>query len=45
VDADQAQASFANGIVKIVLPKAAHAKPTTIPITAGESAPAIGPGR
>ena len=44
VDAGQARASFGQGIVKIVLPKAAHAKPTTIPITAGQGAQAIGTG-
>jgi HSP20 family protein len=45
VNADQAQASFEQGIVKIVLPKAEQAKPKTIPITVGQSPQAVGPGR
>ena len=44
VDADQADASFAHGIVRIVLPKAEQAKPKTIAIKAGGSTQAIGSG-
>src|SRR5918997_3503230 len=44
VDADHAEASFAHGIVKIVLPKAETAKPKTIAIKAGGAAQAIGSG-
>src|SRR5215218_8010104 len=44
VDADQAEASFEHGIVRIVLPKAETAKPTTIAIKAGGATQAIGSG-
>ena len=44
VDADQADASFEHGIVRIVLPKAETAKPKTIAIKAGGSTQAIGTG-
>ena len=43
VDADQAQASFEHGVVRIVLPKAEQAKPKKIAI-AGLGAQAIGGG-
>ena len=44
VDADHADASFEHGIVRIVLPKAEQAKPTTIAIKAGVATQAIGSG-
>jgi HSP20 family protein len=44
LDANNAQASFESGIVKIVLPKAEQAKPKKIQITAGEAKQAIGAG-
>ncbi len=44
VDADHADATFAHGIVRIVLPKAEAAKPKTIAIKAGTSTQAIGSG-
>lgn len=43
IDAGQARASFEHGVVRIVLPKAAQAKPTKIAVQAG-STPAIGAG-
>jgi HSP20 family protein len=44
VDADKAEASFAHGIAKIVLPKAEYAKPKKIAIGGGQSQ-AIGAGK
>ena len=44
INADQATATFDNGIVKIVLPKAEWAKPRTISIAVGGSNQAIGSG-
>ena len=44
IDADKAQATFAHGIVRIVLPKAEAAKPRTISIAVGGSNQAIGTG-
>ncbi len=44
VDADQAQATFENGVVKIVLPKAEAAKPKTIPVRIGGAGQAIAAG-
>ena len=44
VDADQADATFEYGIVRIVLPKAETAKPKTIAIKAGDATQAIGTG-
>jgi HSP20 family protein len=43
VDADKAEATFAHGIAKIVLPKAEYAKPKKIAISGG-TAQAIGAG-
>lgn len=43
VDADKAGASVADGLVRIVLPKAAPAKPTPIAITAGAAGAASPP--
>jgi len=43
VDADKAQASFEQGVVRIALPKAERAKPTKIAIQGG-GAQAIGAG-
>jgi len=37
IDAAKAQANFESGIVRIVLPKAEHAKPKKIAITSGET--------
>jgi HSP20 family protein len=45
VDVDQAQASFEQGILKIVLPKAEQAKPKSIPITANGQQQAISSGK
>ena len=45
LDANQAQASFESGIVRIVLPKAEQAKPKKIQITGGEATQAIGAGK
>jgi HSP20 family protein len=45
VDVDQAQASFAHGILKIVLPKAEQAKPKSIPITTNGHNQAISSGK
>jgi HSP20 family molecular chaperone IbpA len=44
VDANQADATFEHGIVRIVLPKAEQAKPKTIAIKAGGTTQAIGTG-
>jgi len=44
LDANQAQASFESGIVKIVLPKTEQAKPKKIQISQGEAKQAIGAG-
>ena len=44
VDADQAQASFEHGVLRIVLPKAEAAKPRTIPLTVGGATQAIAAG-
>ena len=44
VEADQAQATFEHGVVRIVLPKAETARPKTIPIRAGGTTEAIGVG-
>jgi len=44
VDVDKANASWEQGIVRIVLPKAEQAKPKTIPIKTGTAAQAIGAG-
>jgi HSP20 family protein len=44
VDADRAEATFENGIVRIVLPKAACAKPQRITVQAAGSRQAIGAG-
>ncbi len=41
VDASQAEATFAHGIVRIVLPKAAGAKPQRIAITAASGQPEV----
>ena len=42
VDLDKAEATWEQGIVRIVLPKAEQAKPKTIPIKAGTTTQAIG---
>jgi HSP20 family protein len=44
VDPSQAEASFENGILRIRLPKAEHAKPQRIPVRAGGATQAIGAG-
>ena len=44
VDPGQAEAAFENGILRITLPKAAHAKPQKIAVTAGGGTQAIGSG-
>jgi HSP20 family protein len=44
VDADKAEATFENGIVRIVLPKAERAKPQKIAVQAAGSQQAIGTG-
>ncbi len=44
VDPGQAEAAFENGILRITLPKAAHAKPQKIAVTVGGGTPAIGGG-
>ena len=44
VDAAQAQATLEHGVLRIVLPKAAAAKPRTIPLTVGGSTQAISSG-
>ncbi len=44
VDADQAQATFEHGVLRIVLPKAEAARPRKIPITVGGSTQAISSG-
>lgn len=44
IDADKAQATFAHGIVRIVLPKAEEAMPRTISIAVGGSKQAISTG-
>ena len=44
VDPSKAEASFENGILRIWLPKAEHAKPQRIPIQAGGATQAIGTG-
>ena len=44
VDPSGAQANFENGVLRIWLPKAEHAKPQRIPIQAGGAAQAIGAG-
>jgi HSP20 family protein len=44
LDASKAQASFASGVVRIVLPKAEQAKPKKIQITAGDAKQAISAG-
>ena len=44
IDADQAQATFEHGVVRIVLPKAEAARPKTIPISAGGTTQAVGAG-
>lgn len=44
IDADKAQATFAHGIVRIVLPKAEAAKPRKISIAVGGTNQAIGSG-
>jgi len=38
VDPAQAQATFENGVLRITLPKAAHARPQQIPVRFGEGA-------
>ncbi len=44
VDPGRAEAAFENGILRITLPKAAHAKPQKIAVTVGGGTPAIGGG-
>lgn len=44
VDADHAEATFENGVVRVILPKAASAKPRKIAITSGEQPKAVGAG-
>ena len=44
VDADQAEATFEHGVVRVTLPKAASAKPRKIAITSGEQPKAVGAG-
>ncbi len=44
VDPGQAEAAFENGILRITLPKAAHAKPQKIAVTVGGGTQAIGSG-
>ena len=44
VDPGQAEASFEHGILRITLPKAAHAKPQKIAVTVGGTSQAIGSG-
>jgi HSP20 family protein len=44
VDPGQAEAAFENGILRITLPKAAHAKPQKIAVTVGGGTQAIGAG-
>lgn len=44
VDADHAEAIFEHGVVRVILPKAASAKPRKIAITSGEQPKAVGAG-
>ncbi len=44
VDPGQAEATFEHGVLRIALPKAAHAKPQKIAVTVGGGTPAIGSG-
>ncbi len=44
VDPGQAEATFEHGVLRIALPKAAHAKPQKIAVTVGGGAQAIGAG-
>jgi HSP20 family molecular chaperone IbpA len=44
VDPGQAEAAFEHGVLRITLPKAAHAKPQKIAVTVGGGAQAIGSG-
>ncbi len=44
VDAYHAEATFENGVVRVILPKAASAKPRKIAITSGEQPKAVGAG-
>ena len=44
VDPGQAEAACENGVLRITLPKAAHAKPQKIAVTVGGGAQAIGSG-
>ena len=44
VDPGQVEAAFENGILRITLPKAAHAKPQKIAVTVGGGTQAIGSG-
>lgn len=44
VDPGQAEAAFEHGVLRITLPKAAHAKPQKIAVTVGGGTQAIGAG-
>ncbi len=44
VDPGQAEAAFEHGVLRITLPKAAHAKPQKIAVTVGGGTQAIGSG-
>ncbi len=44
VDPGQAEAAFEHGVLRITLPKAAHAKPQKIAVTVGGTSQAIGSG-
>ena len=44
VDPGQAEATFEHGVLRITLPKAAHAKPQKIAVTVGGGTQAIGSG-
>ena len=44
VDPGQAEAAFEHGVLRIALPKAAHAKPRRIAVTVGGTSQAIGSG-
>lgn len=44
VDTDHVQANFVNGVLTVILPKVAEAKPRRIPIQAGQGTARIGAG-